>query len=75
MPARICDPCLISMENNRIKGTDCKSTPAVKGTDSKSAPAERLALIREALKQNKVDYYIIPSSDPHLGEYIPTTGK
>ena len=30
---------------------------------------ERIALLREAMKQQKVDAYIIPSSDPHLSEY------
>ena len=52
------------MENQRIKGTDCKS-----------APAEKLALLREALHRNRVDLYIIPSSDPHLDEYIPDFWK
>jgi Xaa-Pro aminopeptidase len=43
----------------------------VLGTDLKSAPAEKLALLRSALRLNSIDCYIIPSSDPHLGEYIP----
>ena len=30
---------------------------------------ERIAALREAMKQQKVDAYIIPSSDPHLSEY------
>jgi len=33
--------------------------------------AEKLALLRAALDQNNIDAYIIPSSDPHLGENIP----
>lgn len=30
---------------------------------------ERIAALREAMKQHKIDAYIIPSSDPHLSEY------
>ncbi len=33
--------------------------------------AERLSLLRVALKENGIGYYMIPSSDPHLGEYVP----
>jgi Xaa-Pro aminopeptidase len=36
-----------------------------------SKSAERLVLLRSALRQNSIDAYIIPSSDPHLGENIP----
>ena len=36
---------------------------------------EKLALIRAALKQNSIDAYIIPLSDPHLGENIPDHWK
>ena len=43
----------------------------MKGTDYKSAPAEKLTLIRSALHQKGINFYIIPSSDPHLGEHIP----
>jgi Xaa-Pro aminopeptidase len=32
---------------------------------------EKLSLLQAALKDNSIDYYIIPSADPHLGEYIP----
>ena len=31
----------------------------------------RLASLREAMKENKIDIYIIPTGDPNLGEYIP----
>jgi Xaa-Pro aminopeptidase len=31
----------------------------------------RLALLREAMKENKIDIYIIPTGDPNLGENIP----
>ena len=30
---------------------------------------ERLAALREAMKQQKIDAYIIPTSDPHMSEY------
>jgi len=36
-----------------------------------NASVEKLALIRSALHQNDIDICIIPSSDPHMGEYIP----
>ncbi len=39
------------------------------------ASDEKLALLRAALKQNSIDAYIIPLSDPHLGEYIPAHWK
>jgi Xaa-Pro aminopeptidase len=32
---------------------------------------EKLAAIRELMIENKVDAYIIPSSDPHISEYLP----
>lgn len=37
--------------------------------------AEKLALLRDALHQNSIDYYIIPSTDPHLGEEVPDHWK
>ncbi|MGL4108906.1 aminopeptidase P family protein [Clostridium sp. LP20] len=30
-----------------------------------------LEVIRESMKKNKVDYYIIPSTDAHQSEYVP----
>ncbi len=33
--------------------------------------SEKLSSLREAMKSNSVDVYIIPSTDPHLGEYVP----
>jgi Xaa-Pro aminopeptidase len=33
--------------------------------------SEKLSSLREAMKFKSIDYYIIPSTDPHLGEYIP----
>jgi Xaa-Pro aminopeptidase len=32
---------------------------------------ETLALLRGIMKENNVDAYIIPSTDPNLGEYVP----
>jgi Xaa-Pro aminopeptidase len=32
---------------------------------------EKLAQLRAAMKEKNIDAYIIPSTDPHLGEYIP----
>lgn len=32
---------------------------------------QKLAAIRAVMKENKVDAYIIPSSDPHTSEYLP----
>ena len=32
---------------------------------------ENLTLLRGIMKEKRIDAYIIPSSDPHLGEYIP----
>ena len=40
-----------------------------------NSPVEKLALIRAAMKQNGIDVYIIPSTDPHLGENIPDHWK
>ncbi|HBC78567.1 MAG TPA: hypothetical protein DCZ51_08050 [Bacteroidales bacterium] len=42
-----------------------------KGMVHNSASAENLTHIRAALKQNSLDFYIIPFADPHLGEYVP----
>ncbi len=33
--------------------------------------AEKLALLRALMKENNISFYIIPSTDPHLGEYVP----
>jgi len=32
---------------------------------------ERLSCLRILMKENDIDAYIIPSNDPHLGEYVP----
>lgn len=36
---------------------------------------EKLASIREQMKEKGVDAYIIPSSDPHISEYLPDRYK
>jgi Xaa-Pro aminopeptidase len=33
--------------------------------------AEKISSLREAMKSKSIDVYIIPSTDPHLGEYVP----
>ena len=35
----------------------------------KTNSPERIAALREAMKQHKIDAYIIPTSDPHMSEY------
>src|SRR5665647_1906892 len=32
---------------------------------------EKLARLRALMKENGISAYIIPNTDPHLGEYIP----
>jgi len=32
---------------------------------------EKLNAIRSLMKEQKIDAYIIPSSDPHISEYLP----
>ena len=32
---------------------------------------KRLNLLREKMKEENIDAYIIPITDPHLGEYVP----
>ncbi|WP_437920989.1 aminopeptidase P family protein [Sphingobacterium sp. LRF_L2] len=39
------------------------------------AQIERLKAIREAMKTQGIDAYIIPSSDPHISEYLPERYK
>lgn len=33
--------------------------------------SKKLTLLRVAMKDNNLDAYIVPSTDPHLGEYVP----
>ena len=39
--------------------------------DLQSARANRLAGLRAAMANNGIDAFIVPSSDPHLSEYLP----
>lgn len=32
---------------------------------------EKLSLVRGLMKERGIDFYVIPATDPHLGEYIP----
>ncbi|MES2743166.1 MAG: M24B family metallopeptidase, partial [Pseudomonadota bacterium] len=36
-----------------------------------TAPAERLAQLRLAMRQHRIDAVMVPSADPHLSEYLP----
>ncbi|MDR1981153.1 MAG: aminopeptidase P family protein [Tannerellaceae bacterium] len=36
---------------------------------------ERMTILREAMKKVGIDAYIIPSSDPHMSEYVPERWK
>ncbi len=39
--------------------------------DTRQANAERLARLRAAMARHGIDAFIVPSSDPHLSEYLP----
>ena len=41
----------------------------IKQNAMKTNIPERIAALREAMKQHKIDAYIIPTSDPHMSEY------
>ncbi|CAN7658162.1 aminopeptidase P family protein [Massilia sp. LjRoot122] len=43
--------------------------------DNPSAIAANLAQLRQAMKRHGIDAYIVPSSDPHLSEYLPAHWK
>lgn len=36
---------------------------------------DRIAALRQKMAEHRMDAYIIPSSDPHLGEYVPARWK
>lgn len=40
-----------------------------------SSSNERLSMIRQLMKDDDIDAYIIPVTDPHLGEYVPDRWK
>jgi Xaa-Pro aminopeptidase len=33
--------------------------------------SERFSLLRASMKENNIDTYLISSTDPHIGEYVP----
>ena len=39
-----------------------------------AAVRERIARLRTALDEHGVDAVLVPSSDPHLSEYLPERG-
>lgn len=41
----------------------------------KTSIQERLTALRETMKKHRIDACIIPSSDPHLSEYVPARWK
>jgi Xaa-Pro aminopeptidase len=43
--------------------------------DIQRVRAERLAALRAAMARHQVDAFIVPSSDPHLSEYLPGRWK
>jgi Xaa-Pro aminopeptidase len=44
-------------------------------TDFQRVRAERLAALRGAMARQHIDAFIVPSSDPHLSEYLPGRWK
>ncbi|WP_225747559.1 aminopeptidase P family protein [Eikenella sp. Marseille-P7795] len=36
-----------------------------------TSPAQRLAALRQAMKAQQIDAWIVPSADPHMSEYLP----
>ncbi|WP_317204766.1 aminopeptidase P family protein [Janthinobacterium sp.] len=40
-------------------------------TQDNTAPAARLAQLRHAMREQRIDALIVPSADPHLSEYLP----
>jgi Xaa-Pro aminopeptidase len=43
--------------------------------ESQRDRAERLAALRAAMARHQIDAFIVPSSDPHLSEYLPGRWK
>jgi Xaa-Pro aminopeptidase len=44
-------------------------------TDFQRARAGRIAALRAAMARHQIDAFIVPSSDPHLSEYLPGRWK
>lgn len=55
-----------------IRGLENKTdAPAMSHNEFQAARAGRLAQLRAAMARHGIDAYIVPSSDPHLSEYLP----
>jgi len=50
-------------------------TVTMPATDTTGVRAGRLAQLRAAMARHQVDAFIVPSSDPHLSEYLPGRWK
>ncbi|MES3023117.1 MAG: aminopeptidase P family protein [Pseudomonadota bacterium] len=50
---------------------DTAITPPTPTSGSHASRAERLASLREAMLRQGIDAVVVPSSDPHLSEYLP----
>ncbi|SEO28298.1 Xaa-Pro aminopeptidase [Duganella sp. CF517] len=44
-------------------------------TSQNTHVTERLALLRAAMRQRRIDAMMVPSADPHLSEYLPARWK
>ncbi|CDG85816.1 aminopeptidase P family protein [Janthinobacterium agaricidamnosum] len=44
-------------------------------TPEKSALAARLAHLRQVMRTQKIDAFLVPSADPHVSEYLPARWK
>jgi len=49
--------------------------PTIAATPAAILVTERLAALRQAMRRHGVDAVIVPSSDPHLSEYLPPRWK
>ena len=55
-----------------IRGLENKTdASAMSHNEFQAARAGRLAQLRAAMARHGIDAYIVPSSDPHLSEYLP----
>jgi Xaa-Pro aminopeptidase len=45
------------------------------GSNMTIEPADRLIKLREELKRQKLDGFIVPRADEHLGEYVPAAAE
>ena len=54
-----------------IRGLDNNLNDQAMSTEFERARAARLASLRSAMARAGIDAYVLPSSDPHLSEYLP----